>query len=251
MNSSRGENPIGKWTIRVSDQGREDQFGHFIGWSMSLWGSTVDPDKAKPYVLQWSEEAPFPPPEAMHSATLATPTITHPSTTNSYFKPIVTSTDAGISDEPSPSAPSISIDSHPSSSGASSDEWLTDGLGLVSERKWFFGAGGILMITIIGVVIFIWQRYRARRRTGRYAPVPDSDDLRMDSIDRGNEAGVFGRRDEESSDVRHGLLSAGAGIHSGFLEDDEAPPSPVTTPLYRDVPDDDWDRQRDTVHQTF
>ncbi|EIN07045.1 hypothetical protein PUNSTDRAFT_70782 [Punctularia strigosozonata HHB-11173 SS5] len=44
-----GEDPLGDWTIRVSDQADEDLNGYFLGWNLVLWGSTIDPGFAKPY----------------------------------------------------------------------------------------------------------------------------------------------------------------------------------------------------------
>ena len=46
----REESPVGKWTLKVSDQNNENK-GHFLGWSMTFWGSAVDPDQAEPYEL--------------------------------------------------------------------------------------------------------------------------------------------------------------------------------------------------------
>ncbi|KAG2016489.1 kex protein [Coprinopsis cinerea AmutBmut pab1-1] len=46
-----GEKPIGDWTIRVSDQQTDADEGYFLGWNMILWGSTIDPSKAKLYEM--------------------------------------------------------------------------------------------------------------------------------------------------------------------------------------------------------
>ncbi|KAJ3529972.1 hypothetical protein NM688_g7777 [Phlebia brevispora] len=43
------EDPLGEWTIRVFDQGRENHSGKFLGWTMTLWGSVIDPALAKQY----------------------------------------------------------------------------------------------------------------------------------------------------------------------------------------------------------
>ncbi|KIY53508.1 hypothetical protein FISHEDRAFT_28097, partial [Fistulina hepatica ATCC 64428] len=44
-----GEDGVGDWTIRVSDQGRKNTHGKFIGWNMVLWGVAVNESEARLY----------------------------------------------------------------------------------------------------------------------------------------------------------------------------------------------------------
>ncbi|KAI5479597.1 kexin [Pseudohyphozyma bogoriensis] len=45
------EDPVGTWTLRVKDRQTNNKNGTFNSWSMHLWGSSIDADKAKPYAL--------------------------------------------------------------------------------------------------------------------------------------------------------------------------------------------------------
>lgn len=44
------------WTLRVRDQQDNGKTGTFYSWSMQLWGSAIDADKAKPYELPDEED---------------------------------------------------------------------------------------------------------------------------------------------------------------------------------------------------
>ncbi|EGO21116.1 hypothetical protein SERLADRAFT_475854, partial [Serpula lacrymans var. lacrymans S7.9] len=78
-----GENPVGDWTIRVSDQGDENHNGTFLGWRMMFWGSTIDPAGAKTYILSQSDDL-LPSPEDEQESEIPTPTTTksHPKPTS-------------------------------------------------------------------------------------------------------------------------------------------------------------------------
>lgn len=41
LSHTRGEDPIGAWTLEVSDQNDEQYVGSFVAWQMSLWGSAT------------------------------------------------------------------------------------------------------------------------------------------------------------------------------------------------------------------
>ena len=61
----RDEDPLGTWTIRVSDQNKEDESGKFLGWTMTLWGSVVDASKVKQWEVPLIDNTlpPLPSPE--------------------------------------------------------------------------------------------------------------------------------------------------------------------------------------------
>ncbi|KAF6755696.1 peptidase S8/S53 domain-containing protein [Ephemerocybe angulata] len=51
-----GEDPVGSWTLHVSDQEHEDESGYLVGWNMALWGECIDPSKAKQYVIDKDDD---------------------------------------------------------------------------------------------------------------------------------------------------------------------------------------------------
>ena len=218
----RNENPIGTWTIRVSDQEDERESGNFLGWSMTLWGSSIDPEKAKPYVLVDTDEMPFPPP-ALPSATESVDSSL----------PSATSVAESGSNPISPSAiPATAVSTHayvPSSSPQPSD-WVSDGLEFVSDNSWTIGIVGIVLLFVIaGASVYLVRR---RKRGVQYTRVSDgtSEDLRMVSADSAGAGGtVLYDADEEMAlngdRASVSVYSSAVGFSSGFLDDESPRPS--------------------------
>ncbi|OCB86705.1 hypothetical protein A7U60_g6164 [Sanghuangporus baumii] len=256
------ENPIGDWTIRVSDQGTEDQSGSFLGWQMTLWGSCVDPSHAETFVLA-DPDTPFPPPADPYDippppTPSATRTKTHPKPTEHL--PGDHGTAEGEADKPAFSSaqndaaePTASAPAESETMAPTADEgWFPGMYNLVANSKWFFGAmGGVVLFGAAGGAYFLWRRRAARR--AQYKSIAN-DEMSMSAFDgrRGRAAGTkelydaFGEvSDDEYADEETGLRQPLAqhpelGFHSGFLDDDERP-----QPLYTDEPNE-RDLRRET-----
>lgn len=252
----------------MSDQGAEGHTGSFLGWNMNFFGSTIDPVKAKPYLVP-SENRTFPP-----SGEYGTPlgpsfTIIQPISTKQYGKP----TDHLPSDHPGsagektkPAFPSAThtasnkIDiSQPESTASQSDDgpsgtmtptpdegWFSDMSSLVHRQKWVFGS--IAVVLVFGLCVgayFIWRRQQRWRR--HYGLVSNDDEVAMSSLSGTNSrlVGGDGARtrelydafggvsDEDDADEGTGLQQGSsathaADYHTGFRDDATA---------YRDHPD--------------
>ncbi|KAI0042684.1 hypothetical protein FA95DRAFT_1525115 [Auriscalpium vulgare] len=261
------ENPIGDWTIRVSDVGAEGRHGHFLGWSLSLFGSVVNPDAPlKTYEISILESL-LPPVLQSEPSDPPTSTKAHPKPTDHLpgdhgtapgeaDKPAF---DDGGNDDIAEPSPTTSPSSPSSTSTPTPDEgWFAGMSNLVSDRKWFFGAAGLVLIFGVGVGIFFWRRSVGRRRAA-YATLPAGDDVAMSSLDRDTQRtkelydAVGELSDDEDADEATGLHPArpqdrspgGLGFHSGFLDDDD-PQSARSTPgphrAYRDEPEEEEKR---------
>ncbi|KAL1944799.1 hypothetical protein VTO73DRAFT_3229 [Trametes versicolor] len=271
------EDPLGEWTIRVSDQRKEDESGVFLGWTMSVWGSVMDAGKdIKVYQVPVVEDV-LPPvpaaidepatsttavPESTSSKTLTRPTEhlpgDHGDAEGENHKPAFPS--ATSSGEPTKAAEDIaesSATAAPSISATPDEGWFSDLSKLVENQMWFFVAIGAVAVFGIGVGVFFWRRAILRRRRANYSTLSARDDVAMGSLDaRGS--GPRGPRqtkelydafgevsDDEDADeetaLRPHTISPGleTGLHSGFLEDDD-PPTAGGSPKharYRDEPD--------------
>ncbi|KIJ69114.1 hypothetical protein HYDPIDRAFT_79892 [Hydnomerulius pinastri MD-312] len=245
-----GEDPVGEWKIKVSDQSDEKQNGTFHGWRLMFWGSTIDPAKVKTYILPTNE---FLLPAAEESESGEAPT---PSSTKAHPKPtsgLPSDHDTAEGEADRPAFPGASASATPSMTPTPDEGWFSDMSNLVSNSKWFFGAIGAVFLFGIGAGVFFWRRRRSQRRSA-YSSL-DDDDLQMSSISgsgrpRAKELyDAFGEvsddEDDEDADERTGLhpgrgldehQAAGLGFHSGFLDDDD-PASAGPAPIYRDEPE--------------
>ncbi|KAK7693948.1 hypothetical protein QCA50_003522 [Cerrena zonata] len=259
------EDPIGTWTIRVSDQNKEDESGKFLGWTMSLWGSVVDASKAKPWDVPLIDDTlpPIPNPETPTAPTATSKTHAKPTShlpgdhgesEGEAHKPAfpgsTTSTSIG---QAKPTDASDTLESAPSgSSTPTPDEgWFAELGNLVSNQAWFFIALGAVALFGAGVGIFFWRR--AVRRRKNYSSLP-GDDMAMGSVGgrRGTRTkelyDAFGEAsDDEDADEETGLRpgrmeerspNVGLTYHAGFLDDDT--PSTAGGPptsRYKDEPD--------------
>ncbi|KAI9065403.1 hypothetical protein FKP32DRAFT_1647634 [Trametes sanguinea] len=256
------ENPVGDWTIRVSDQRKEEESGAFLGWTMTIWGSVLDAGKdIRLYQVPLVDEVLPPGPSPNDEPTDTTSTIISTSTKTiprptehlpgdhgdaegEKHKPAF-STPTPPAAEPTGAAEDVA---EPSSAGAiptitaTPDEgWFSDLSKLVENQMWFFVAIGAVALFGIGVSVFFWRRAVLRKRRANYSTLPGGDDMAMSALDRGGSGSraprqtkelydAFGEvSDDEDADeetaLRPHALSPGleTGLHSGFLDDDDSP----------------------------
>ncbi|KAF7363769.1 PHOMO B domain-containing protein [Mycena sanguinolenta] len=232
-----GEDVVGDWTLRVSDQASATHSGSFLGWDMVFWGSVVDSAKAVLYEI--THEDPVLPPHDEPQQPQP-----RPSTTKSYVKPTVylttedgstTTTSAAVQPTSSTNVNedvegSATLDVLPTASKEPSQiSIIMDGL---THKLWTYIFLLILASLVGGIVL--WRcRVRALHRTP-YMSLPG------DGLGNGVSMGERGGRrstDSDDADERTGLNSGSyrhVGFHSGFLDDDEDeheyPPSRPRSP---------------------
>lgn len=230
--------------------------GKFLGWTMSLWGSVIDPSQAKEYIVPQIEYT-LPPDHEAENPDLPTTTKVLPKPTDHL--PGDHDQAEGEATKPAFSQPesATGTSTYPTSTSTGTmvpgvDGGLTSQLSnLFGEKGWIFAAGAIVLLFGIGVGIFFWRR--AARRRQNYTSLP-GDELAMSSIRHGSGGrtrelyDAFGEvsDDEEDVDERTGLNvgrdpSGGLGFQTGFLDDDD--PQSAATPFnaaapYRDDPID-------------
>ena len=238
----------------MSDQDDEDENGHFIGWSLTLWGSVDDASKEKPYILTDTDELPFPPPEPEPSPE---PTTIAASTTKSYLKPTVISTTSSptettdsvhedVVSTTQTDAASQSTDKTGQNDSISSDESTMN-----DETRFYIGIVGYVaaVLMLAGALFLIVRQIRRRRRNPEYSRVSETEDMHMRSIEitrvpsgsgsgRSRHADVIYDADEEmalAGSGEHNVSSDPVEFHSGFLDDEEAGPNNAG-PSYSDTP---------------
>ncbi|KAI0748474.1 peptidase S8/S53 domain-containing protein [Daedaleopsis nitida] len=269
------ENPVGDWTIRVSDQRDDNYPGTFLGWSMSIWGSVVDANKVKPYVVPIDDDEtssifpPVPPKEPEDASTTATPTASstktlvrptehlpgdHGVSEGENSKPAFTTT-AGAGTATEPPKPVEDAAASASTTPTPDEGWFSDLSNLVTNQMWFFVAIGAVAIFGIGAGVFFWRRAAIRKRRANYTSL-NEDDVAMSTVGRmsGGPRGpqrtkelydAFGEVsddddvDEETALRPHSISPAlDNGLHSGFLDDDDPPTAGSGRQTrYRDEPE--------------
>ena len=258
---ARDEDPVGEWTIRVSDQGNQHK-GNFLGWAMTFWGSTVDALKAKTYELP-RDDSPLPPIPVQKPSS----TIDPPTSTKTYAKPTAHlpgdhGTAEGEADKPA--FPGQDDATSPSMTSIPEAGWFPGMSKWVSNQKWFFIAFGAVVIFGISAGVFFWRRRVTQQRRAKYSAL-SGDDVAMSAVSRDRQTNSGGGRtkelydafgevsddEDEDADEETGLRPRGhadspggrLGFHSGFLDDDELG-TVAPTSIYRDEPDE-ADRLRD------
>lgn len=255
-----GEDGVGTWTIKVSDQGVPDERnGTFLGWNMVLWGTTIDESQAVLYDAP-VDNVVFPPQHVEPPSLTITPSATkqltkptngldddHHTVEGENTAPAFTSS---VQDDIA-SAPTDSASASPSTTPTADEGWFSDMANLVSTQKWFFGAMGAVVLFGVGAGVFLWRRRVVRTRE-RYAALPGDDTaggVQMSALDGSGGSGgasrtkelydAFGEvSDDEDEDADEQTRLRGdqhgeGGLHSGFLDEDEHEPPT----RYRDEPE--------------
>ncbi|KAF5380951.1 hypothetical protein D9615_004128 [Tricholomella constricta] len=233
-----GEDPIGDWTIKVSDQNSTVESGKFLGWKMKFWGTTIDPAKAEKFEVPVVDNI-LPPINDPHRPVVDTPTITEQHAKPTAFLPTedevktsTSSTTSSRTQEPTktPSTPAGNTEQE------KDESFFADMTRVVSSHKALFG--GIGAISMMGLVAGAFFFRRRQGRLKNYASLP-GDAHAMTSID-----GAYGPEPAGlgvPSAGRHpqDRVSVGLGFHSSFLDDDDLSTAGTgPTPKYRDEPDE-------------
>ncbi|KAF7799581.1 hypothetical protein EIP86_010818 [Pleurotus ostreatoroseus] len=264
------EDPVGEWTIKVSDQGKENVSGQFLGWTMTLWGAVIDPAQAKTYDVPVLDDT-LPPlfddtdttptsPEASSTTQYAKPTAhlpgDHGSSTGEADKPAFPSgSDEGsasaVEDIASPieTAPAETAAPTMTATPTPDEGWFSDLSNLMTNQVWFFIALGAVAIFGAGAGLFFWRR--AVRRRQQYTSLPAGDDVAMSSIGGGRTGtrskelyAAFDEDEDDDADEETGLKRGMAGdsptalgFHSGFLDDDDPASAGLPAGRYKDEPE--------------
>ena len=222
---------------------------------MTLWGSSIDPDpaKVKKFVVPLHQPVLPPLPEPPLVTTTPSPTTRkHPKPTEHLSSSHASG--PGENSEPAfPTKSSLPAASRlPTSTPTPDQGWFSDMTTLISGRKWFFGAAGVVLLFAVGAAVFFWRRRRARRaRSAEYTSLPAGDDLPMSNIgSRGPRTrelyDAFGEvsDDDDDADEETGLRNGRRtdrsptrlAFHPEFLEDDDPTSAATHMPIYTDEP---------------
>ncbi|KIO32522.1 hypothetical protein M407DRAFT_66529 [Tulasnella calospora MUT 4182] len=263
------ENPIGSWTVHVSDQGDDKHNGTFLGWTMNFWGSVIDPAKAILYSQRPRPDEDLPDPifedePSSSSITTTSSTTVAASTTKQYVKPtehLPDDHDQADGESHNPAFPDHPATNNTTGSAASPSLTTTPDEGgfshmgdLLSTSRWLYGGLALIVVFGLGAGIFFWRR-RARRAD--YQTVAD-DEMAMTSMLHGGRAtdsrrhGAGGTRElydafgevsdeDEYADEETGVRRTGdtptVQYHDGFLDDDALESAAVSPAVpYRDEP---------------
>jgi len=216
------EDPVGEWSIEVSDSGHDEPIGSFRAWSMTFWGSSLDPSKARPWTLEDTAdsgvgEQPF-------------PTTTTPAATTKVLAKPTDALQPGHAEEPGEAhKPAFDVDvAKPPATSADAPAAPAQ-----AGHASFWAIVAVIFVCILTSAAYI---YRRRKSKAGFMPVALEEGHPM--MQRGGR-----RRDDESDDsddedpqeraalrppaddVR-GLKSL--DFHSGFL--DESTPAPGDPP---------------------
>ncbi|KAJ8496835.1 hypothetical protein ONZ51_g888 [Trametes cubensis] len=269
------ENPVGDWTIRVSDQRKEEESGVFLGWTMTVWGSVLDAGKdIRLYQVPLVEDVLPPPPsendDPVTITTTSTSSKTIPRPTEHLpgdhgdaegekhkpaFSSTVTPTPTSVPTDVAEDVAEPTDSAAPTITATPDEGWFSDLSKLVENQMWFFVAIGAVALFGIGVGVFFWRRAVLRKRRANYSSLPGGDDMAMSALDRGASGSrpprqtkelydAFGEvSDDEDADeetaLRPHAISPGleSGLHSGFLDDDDSPTGSGRKERYRDEPE--------------
>ncbi|GJJ12519.1 hypothetical protein Clacol_006762 [Clathrus columnatus] len=172
------ESPIGEWTIRVSDKNDKSHKGYFLGWTMSLFGSSVDAVAAKPYVLKADTPSPGNP------IPIQLPTPTN-GTTKTYPKPTEhlpgdPGAIPGETDKPAIPTPESTLD----------EGYFTGMSHLLKNSTWLIFSIAAVILFGIGATIYFCRR---QRRLRDYDLLNHGEDVPM--VDHGAYGSSGGGRD--------------------------------------------------------
>ena len=202
---------------------------------MALWGSTIDPSKAK---LHWQPVVDY----ALPETDVFRPVLNDPEVTGTiHAKPTDhLPSDHGLAMSPHPTAKPVN--------DSAGDAWYSHMATLVSAQKWFFAGLGFASVFLVAALVYFWRRRMANKRLAAYTSLA-ANDIHMEPVNESHGPAGSGRRydelEEEGSREEQAARSevvvvpsappVGLGFHSGFLDDDE--PSAALSPKYRDEPE--------------
>ncbi|KAG6916650.1 hypothetical protein DXG01_005936 [Tephrocybe rancida] len=222
------EDPVGDWTIKVSDQNSTEEEGKFLGWKMKFWGTTIDPHKAEKYEIPVVDNV-LPPINVPYRPTLDIPSVTKMHSRPTAFlhieSAVPTSTSSPVS--------YTSVQSATSSAKPTDPSLLAEMSHLVYAHKVFCGCivGASLLSLLIGGILF--RRRQLLRRN--YDAVTDGTHS-VSQVGGGyaaEPAGLLPSAGRHPQD----RMSVGLGFHSSFLDDDDlSTAATVRTAKYRDEP---------------
>jgi len=252
----RDEDPVGKWTLKVSDQSNHEK-GSFLGWSMTMWGSAVDASLAEKF------ELPDDPDAEHHLPSLVSPT----GVSNHHPKPTSHLPDDHGEQPGEATRPAFQTGVPTTIPDAAQKGFFTNMYKLVSKQLWIIGAFGVVVIGAAAGIFLYLRRRTARIAGGSYAPIPGGDIMTMrtlaehggpvlsgSGVPGAEERAAGGARelyeafgigsDEEDADERS-PLTGGAGrfrqaaapltYHDGFLDDDGMTTARTSGTPYRDA----------------
>ena len=268
----REENPVGTWTITVSDKSEDGKVGRFISWALQLWGESIDASQVK---LWTPAEEGQPDQEEIGSDPTATLTQKPKPTDHLPDDHGIASGEAdqpGLGGQATGTAGDDEDIAEPTEPVDDTDGTYWHGIESLSQNKvWLGGSAAIIVLGAAGVGVFFFFRARSKRNRnlfglsnngagarGAYAPV--NEDVPMGLLERGRRklggrggAGAGGAAvaaqgskelydafgdgpsDESDLDDSPGLDERTAlRYHDDFLEDD---PRSADPPSYRDEPE--------------
>ncbi|KAG5354093.1 hypothetical protein C0989_009791 [Termitomyces sp. Mn162] len=223
-----GEDPVGDWTIKVSDQNSPDESGKFLGWKMKFWGTTIDSRKASKYEVPVEDNV-FPPVNDPYR-----PTLDIPSVTKEHSKPTAFLLVEGAVPTAT-SSPAMHTSTQSSTDPTQQEEFtlLLEASRLVCSHKTLFGGiFGIAILALLGGVVYFKQHQQQLGKN--YSALPDPTN-QLGSGYGTEPAGLAPSTGHHPQD----RLSVGLGFHSSFLDDDDlSTGTTVQTARYRDEPVD-------------
>ncbi len=228
------EDAVGTWTLGVFDAAHPKQTGNFYNWSMTLWGASIDADKAVP----WR----FPP--NTKEATMSLPGYpdkpTSASTSTKHAKP----TDHLPSDHGSapgeshqdftnakPTDPATQKQATPAPAKPEADTGYLSAASLKKNSTWLFVAAGVVFVFAASVAAFFVLRRRRNRKggaggsaggaeRGAYEFVPDDEELAMGKLGASASGGGGGRRNKGKGKAAAGGAGRTKELYDAFGEED-------------------------------
>ncbi|EAU87978.1 kex protein [Coprinopsis cinerea okayama7 len=247
-----GEDPVGDWTIHVTDQQSEVEEGAFLGWNMILWGTTVDPSKAKFYEMDPNEK--LLPPNRSGTITPQRPELPGSHTEN----PKPTGAGHAIEGKPTAELPHDSTSPDKTLGDANAGKkpenkgWIGGLKDKAAKQTWLAGIIGVLVLANIAGAIYFCCWKKGCGDGEKYNALPGEENVPMSSINGGQydqdgeRTALVGGGDEEEDGVDtrpaaraqqtgphpQARSTGGLGFHSGFLDDDD--PMTAASPRYKD-----------------
>ncbi|KAG8793900.1 pheromone processing endoprotease [Ceratobasidium sp. 428] len=187
------EDPVGKWTIRVSDQHDAAHNGSFLAWSMSMFGSVIDPSKVELWTVPDDPVDPATVPATPITTTSttmsATATKQHPKPTEHL--PGDHDTAEGEAHKPSFNATNPATGNNSTSTAPVQPEqdegYFSHMTDLLESQTWLFAALGAVVVFVIGAGVWLYRRRRSRMRD--HAAL-GGDDVPMSQVGGATSGGI-------------------------------------------------------------